>query len=774
MSHSLIPHRRLARGHAFSLSWAAAAAQAALALAAPALHAQEAVPPTAAASAPVDAGTLRRVVVTATRVETSEDDVTTTVTVIDDKDIERKQPTDIKDLLRDEVGVAVRAQPNRSSAAFYGTGRGGNEGVNIRGLEGNHVLMQTDGMRLPMAYAYGPTVAGRGDYIDVEAYKRVELLRGPSSTAYGSDGLAGAISFVTKDPADLLAPGRNSQAHLKLGYSSADDSWVAVPAFALRDGSVEAMLLASVRRGHETDNMGDNDAQNNTRTTPNPQNYASNYLLGKWLWRASPEHQLKLSAEHLRRTVDTDVYTLFGDMFYPTTTNVDASERISRSALKADYSYTPQGNPFIRRAWASLWWQGSKNRQLGWEERISTSWDNRVRDNRYGERQFGASAQAETYAGEGQEHRLVWGGEVSSSWVHSLRDGASYLGSTPVPSPGTPFPSKVFPDTRYTQAGLFAQDEISFETVTITPGLRVDKFRLTPKDDPLYALNNAVAPVALSGHAVSPKLGAVWRVAPMLAVFGQYAHGFRAPTPWQVNGGMSNPFATPPYLTIGNADLKPETSRTLELGLRGNDGTLRYSVAAFKARYRDFIAENVQVSGAGTPTDPIVFQSRNLSSVDIHGFEASAAWTINRNWTLAASYAHAHGSSGDGNGARVPLESINPDKGVLRLRYQEPQQWGSELIVTGMRSQHRPPPTIIIMPSLPPASPLVPKGFIVADVEAWWQATPSLMVNLALTNLTNRKYTLWSDVRAVGADTPIADAFTQPGRAVSVSARMSF
>lgn len=80
-------------------------------------------------------------VVTVTAVRTAKDvnAVPATVTVIDDKRIADGMIRNIKDLIRFEPGVSVRAQPSRFGAALGSTGRDGNAGFNIRGLEGNRV-----------------------------------------------------------------------------------------------------------------------------------------------------------------------------------------------------------------------------------------------------------------------------------------------------------------------------------------------------------------------------------------------------------------------------------------------------------------------------------------------------------------------------------------------------------------------------------------------------------------------------------------------------------
>ena len=101
----------------------------------------------------------------------------------------------MQDLLATTVGVSV----NRRQAY----GRTYNDGISIRGLGGKRVNILIDGIRIADAY----TGYGR-DVVDMGLLKRVEILKGPSSALYGSDGLAGVVSYVTKDPEDLATEGR--------------------------------------------------------------------------------------------------------------------------------------------------------------------------------------------------------------------------------------------------------------------------------------------------------------------------------------------------------------------------------------------------------------------------------------------------------------------------------------------------------------------------------------------------------------------------------------
>ena len=87
------------------------------------------------------------ITVTATRAPTDTFNAPAPVTVITAEEIEENLATDIKDLVRFEPGVSVRTEPSRFAAALGATGRSGNSGFNIRGLDGNRVLFQIDGVR---------------------------------------------------------------------------------------------------------------------------------------------------------------------------------------------------------------------------------------------------------------------------------------------------------------------------------------------------------------------------------------------------------------------------------------------------------------------------------------------------------------------------------------------------------------------------------------------------------------------------------------------------
>lgn len=708
------------------------------------------VPVSAQTLAQVTATELPEVRVTATRTDQAVEDFAGTVTVIDADEAQRRMARDVRDLMRFVPGVTVRREPFRPGAALGSTGRGGNEGINIRGLEGNQVLLQTDGVRLPSAFSIGPLRAGRGDYLEIEGYRKVEVLRGPSSTLYGSDGLGGAVSFITKDVDDLLEPGETRGFGLRTMYSSVNDGWLLSPTAAVRGERLEAMVLGAFRSGHEPDTQARNRARDVTRTAPNPQDERSDYLLAKIGYRPDGVHRFGATLEHLDRRTDTKVYSgvALPPLVATSVTALDTRDTIRRDRLSLDHRYTDADNPYFQLARVDLRYQDSKNRQFS-DERRNIAPD-RTRDNRYLERLWGASVQLESNFGDAVRHRLVYGLDFDTMDVRGIRGGT-------VPAMGEAFPVKAFPDTDYRLIGAFVLDEIRAGSLVFIPGLRYDSYRLDARrSDPAYV---GEPPVSLSDSAVSPRLGLIWKAHPLASPFVQYAHGFRAPTPNNVNDGFTN-LASPfnAYRTISNPDLKPEKSRSLEIGVRGDQGDLQYSVSAYTNRYRDFIEERSLVGGTGTSADPRIFQSVNLTRAKIRGFEVAAQWQFLPEWTLRGAYARSRGDSRDGSGS-TPLMTIDPAKLVLGLEYEVEGRFGAEVIVTAVERKKR----------LHDETRFAPKGYTVLDLNAHYQLTPAARVNVGLFNLFDRRYYLWSDTRAIAADSPAREAFSQAGRNFSVS-----
>ncbi len=694
------------------------------------------------------------VTVTATRLEQSVDEVPGTVSVISAETIEDELVTDIKDLMRFEPGVSVRNSPARFGAALGSTGRDRNAGFNIRGLEGNRVLIQTDGIRVPDSYSFGPTVNGRGDYVDLDLLKSVEIIRGPASALYGSDGVAGAVSFITRDPDDLVQPGRAFGVRARSAYASADDSWAHSLIGATAFGDWSAMAAYTRRDAHEQENQGTNESLDSSRTAPNPSTFESDAYLAKLVWAPGDTHRFRLTFDSVESNATADV--LSGRS--ATVLELLAEDTTKRTRVSFDHDMK-FGEGFWRSAKWAIYTQDSETRQFTFEDRTPAV--DRTRDNYFDNEVWGLSGQADAGFDTGwASHRLLVGADYSETEQDGIRSGT-------VPTPPDTFPTRAFPLTEYTLTGVFAQDQISLldGALLLYPALRYDAYELTPKADPLYPTTVTSAPS--DGSKVSPKFGAVAWPTDWLGAFFNYAEGYKAPEPSQVNNAFSNlAFG---YTSVPNPDLKPESSKSTEIGVRLRDvsfGGALWSgeVVGFVADYKDFISQQV-VSGSFTPTDPAVFQFVNFTDVSIDGVElkANAAWDNGFGLRFAASTAN-----GEVRGTpNTPLDSIDPAKVVAGLTFDDPAGvFGGQLIATFVDGKQ--------LQDVSSAGYFRPPSFTIVDITAYWNITDWAALRVGAFNVTDETYWWWSDVRGVSATSTVLDAYTQPGANYSASLTLKY
>ncbi|MCS6995364.1 MAG: TonB-dependent hemoglobin/transferrin/lactoferrin family receptor [Casimicrobiaceae bacterium] len=707
------------------------------------------------------------VVVSGARSERSDEETPAQVRLIDAEEIEKRQVQSIKDLVADEPGVTVRRAPARFSAAGSGLGRDRDAGFNIRGIEGNRVLIQVDGLRVPNAYSFGATNMGRGDYIDLATISRVEILRGPASALYGSDGLAGAVSFFTRTPEELLRRTRGPfYAALSGGYDSEDDSYTVTATVASRFDESRLLAVAAHRRGHEAENFGTNTAVGANRTAANPTDQQTSSGLFKWHYAVSPARRLEATFETTRTDFDVELLTSIQPRSTnPATLTIDRAvgyDTVRRDRGMLRFVDTDLGSPWADRLTAGLYAQSGGNRQVTYEFRSNGTI--RLRDQHYDERFIGISADAEkTFTAGGLTHRVVYGFDAIDADYVALTDGN-------FPPTGETFPLKRFPDTSFRTFGAFVQDEIALDRdgrLLVIPALRYDRYRLAPEASPLYQGAN---PKGTSGDRVSPKLGLVWKFAPRHTAYANFAQGFRAPQPHQVNQGFTNLTSAAPYQTIANPNLKPETNRTVEVGIKSSATPVAFDLAAFYGRYRDFI-EQVVVSGNGTRANPTTFQFVNLSGVRLRGAEASARVDWGMGFRSRFGIAYTKGDQITGS-TRSPLNSVNPLRAIASLEWRAPSEaYGATLRAVHSARKRAADVTDTLAPT---ASQFLPPASTHLDLDAYWQFHPQGRLVVGVRNLTDKKYWEWTDVRGVAANSPILDAYTQSRRAVAATLRWEF
>jgi hemoglobin/transferrin/lactoferrin receptor protein len=686
--------------------------------------------------------------------------VAATVTVVDEARIDATLASDLRELVRYEPGLTVRSDPFRF----------GLDTISIRGLGGNRVAVEIDGVPAAGGFAVGSYADSGRAFVDPAFVQRVEFLRGPASSLYGSDAIGGIMAMTTITPSNLLAGTREGLAvRSETGYDTQDDGWNAAVLAAGEAGPGQWLLGYSRREGHESATAAD--------VQPDPRDYTSDSVMLKYVAPSTPGGPLALAFEGGRLQQDTSVDAFLGVGRFVNTTALEGDDRMQRYRASLHQQLGPAGGWFDTADWR-LYWQGTETDQDTYEVRravpprtpavqLDRSFD-------FDEDTLGVAFTAvRAFGGGPLRHDVVYGLEATRTRLEELRNGLQTTiatGQTTNTILGEAFPLRDLPLSDVTEVGLFAQDEISAAGArwSLVPALRVDYYELSPETDSIYRADNPSSePVGIDEFSFAPKLGATYRLSDTVGVFFQYAHGFRSPPPEDVNIGLEIPLFK--VRAVPNPGLQPETSDGFEAGVRVTGAPVALTASVFQTRYSDFIESKVNI-GVDPATGVTLFQSQNVAEARIYGAEFNAVadaaewWPALGGWTgrLAASW-----TRGDDLERDKPLNSIDPPRMVLGLRYDaDSQRWGGELVLTAVEAQRD--------VDTSRADLYQTDGFATIDLLANLRVTDRLRLNLGLFNLTDQEYIEWSDVRGRTAVDPLVPYYTQPGFNAAVELHYDF
>lgn len=468
------------------------------------------------------------VVVTAARSAESTDDTLASVTVITRADIERQQARSLPDLLTGVPGLFWSNNGGSGKATF----------AYLRGSESDHILVLIDGVKV------GSATTGTTAFQDIslEQIERIEIVRGPRSSLYGSEAVGGVIQIFTREahgpitPAFSIGTGTYDTRHASAAIGGGNDSgWFHLAAEGLRTDGFNACegALSGGCYTIEPDDDGN-------RT---------------WSMTARAGHR------------------------YSATTEADVQWSRTRSEPHYDGSFGNESRDAQQLA------SGRLRFALGdtWLASLiaGRSWDQ------------SDSYQDSTYVSSFNTRRDTV--SFQNDFILSANDvftaGVDYNGDR-IDS------STDYAATARDVRGLFLQQQSTLGAHDVQLALRGD-------DNSQFGRHNTGS--VAWGYA----FGAHQRV------FASYGTAYKAPS--------FNELYYPGY---GNAELDPESSRTIETGLRGTAQTTQWSVAIYQTIVDDLISYDASINAPN-----------NLDAARLRGAEATfatriAAWGIQSALTL--------------------------------------------------------------------------------------------------------------------------------------------
>ena len=687
------------------------------------------------------------------------------------RDIESRQVSDLRDLLDNTIGVSVTKD-------VY-AGRTFNNTISIRGMGDKRVNLLIDGVR------FGETYNGYGrDLVDTELLKRVEILKGPSSALYGSDGLAGAILYITKDPSDLATDSSFYQS-LNAGYDS-DNEHSKFSYLAANVGErMEGLIQITTRDLSETELHDD------ATKKPNPFSgkQSSIFLKGKYL--ISDNVGLTLTFDTQEWEGDINLSSDLGTSGYPQmigTTSALGDDDGSRDRVSLSFDFSAQSRLYDNGS-LSIYSQETDQRQvtnlnkniLGnfvngprgpqFVPNIPPTPINEFKDYIFDQSiegfalQFFKSLKSES----GIRQNIVYGAEQESIDVTRPRYRTeTNLLTQAINSNigGELYPNKTFPDTETVRTAFFINNRIDISDKTsIVVGARHDSYELNISVDQLFKNVNpfGYSLVEQDDSKTSLKFGFIRDLGNDLSFFYQYAEGFRSPDFFNSNLSFTN-FAFR-YTIVPNPELGPEESEGHEFGLRGSTNNGNWSLAIYENDYKDFINS---ASTGFTNTGLLRFEYQNLESVNIKGIEFQSSFNVTEN--LSALFG-INSSTGEQEGTE--LTNIDPDQVIMGLLWSSPS--GKLTIDSYIKDSDESPQ------GLPAAcgrsgceTALELPGHVLLDSFLGYSVNNNLSIRLAIRNITDEKYWNWTSVAGSNASDSNLEYFLNPGRNYSLSIKYIF
>jgi len=687
------------------------------------------------------------IVISASKTEKALKDVAGSISVITEEELASQVVTDMSQLFKYDPSVQVSGS------------RGGAQNIIVRGMGGDRVLMIKDGMRMNEGYGADGLndIVGRG-FVETDTLKQVEVAKGAASSLYGSDALGGIVVFTTKDASDYLADGESFSGKIKLGYSSEGKQNSIGTTLAVASGKFEHLLNASMRDGDETQNFDETKPELAIESSSvfykakyniNPQDYFS---FTADLWQQDTDGNIAYGLlTHFR---GLDGYDILQESNQSKQDNTSFQLRYHSESSTAFYDLLNVSLYSNKTKQVDIeYGQLDINANYGFPLiEIRDMWKTSL----YEQSTQGFLSNASVKLNN--NHTLGYGLDLEKS--RSKRTEVKLYQVAGTPKAGYPQELEKFPTTDVFRAGFFINDEISLlnDQLIITPGARFDHYKMEPNGS---TNNDGKAYREFDENHVSLNLGALYKFSDEIAAFVQYGQGFKVPAYDLAYIDHDNSLYG--YKIIPSDDLSPEESDTIELGLRGQIDNFFFSTAIYHTQYNEFLAtklvatETVINRYTQQESQINVFQYHNIDAVTIKGIEIAGRYHFNDS---ISAFANASYQDGKDDETGNYITSITPLSGTTGVVYEK-ESFSSQLIVNWAKRMTKVNDNAEVA------------GYGTIDLMAHYQFNEDLKVNLALSNLTDKKYIRY--INAAGhADDSILANMTEAGRSFSATLHYKF
>lgn len=565
--------------------------------------------------------TLDAVVVTATRTENDVKNVPASTQIITSSDIKKSGATNVRDAITDFANITMTKKV-----------RGGGHEIIVRGMSTDKSLIMVNGHRVANeADGSGLGNANALDRINVDNIEKIEIVKGPSSALYGSEAMGGVINIITKG---------SKEAEVRTGLvNSSEDftNWWHLDSGEIGKFSATLdMRFNKIRRdGDDTDFLSDSfgTAQTynfNANYHFNDHNYLNFYvdhytqnlkrdLYNKKLFNAKAEFpdemkdamKAKYGVEYV--TGDASIDDGLANYHYKQQTyglswngktarndwqiqtylsKFDWQSDIFYSGLQT-HGHIPAGQP----SYMANMWDGM------FKKFFTPSYANDVNVN--SNKLFAIEARNSTRVNN--NHRLTYGAEYVKNTVKGTNFGDdNQFGVTHIGSVSKNEVTKEISEKEIDTYAAYLQDEINYGKWFIVPAIRYDHHENF-------------------GSHTSPKLGLTYKANDTFRVKANYGKGFKAPTIQNLYCKLVTSMGQAGIITVNpNANLRPETSDSWDVGVEKEWGKISTSLVYFDTKLENMIT----TEKIGDHTHRCI----NVGNVRVKGIEHTLGYELNPMW----------------------------------------------------------------------------------------------------------------------------------------------
>jgi len=577
---------------------------------------------------------LNDTVVSASGFEQKITEAPASISVISREDLQQKRYNNLAQALGDVEGIDIG----------QGTGKTGGLNISIRGMPSQYTLILIDGRRQNAAGNVTPNgfnETSTSFMPPLSAIERIEVIRGPMSTLYGSDAMGGVINIITrkvgKEWTGSVTQDYTYQQDRDFGDTRNTSVYASGP---LIDGLLGLQVRGSLFNREESELSYGNGIDVSKRG-PSPVDGRNSNIGARLSLTPHENHDFGLDVERGRQKYNNDECQLG---------SLDGLDRNCDVVATNAHGYADELR--FEREQIAL----THTARLGFGTLDSSLMHNTTEtmgrtipgdvignDSGIPGSLIGDDRGLETtnlvfdtklVAPIGESHIATIGGQW---WKAKMTDGIAL----------DDFEQKTW--------ALFAEDEWRLrDDLALTLGARYDDHE------------------AFGGH-VSPRAYLVWKTTENWTMKGGISRGYRTPDLNDLHVGINGVTGQGTIITVGNPDLEPETTTSTEFGIYfDNLSGLNANATLFHNKFKDKIAsaDGVQVTGRPGVPDGTYSQQVNVDEAVTQGLELAGSWQFAPAWTLSANYTFTDSEQKSGEDKGEPLTNTPEHLANVKLNWQ--------------------------------------------------------------------------------------------------------